>query len=87
MIFLIEYDRARGLVISMKTFQDSERQAAEDERLSLELARNREGLHQEVVVLEASSEDALRHTHRRYFEDLAGLGKSSISSTGTDGKR
>jgi hypothetical protein len=84
MLFLIEYDRSRGTVLSMKTFQDTERALAEDTKLGMELARNKDGVQQEVVLLEASNEDALRRTHRRYFENLAELARSSSSSTGSD---
>ena len=76
MIFLIEYDRKRGQMITFETFDASERQDAEDSRLEMELALNRRGIEREVVLLEASTEEALRRTHRRYFEDLAGLVKS-----------
>jgi hypothetical protein len=34
------------------------------------LELNRKGIDHEVVLLDAASEDALRMTHRRYFEDL-----------------
>ena len=84
MLFLIEYDRSRGSVVSMRTFEDSERAFAEDTKLGLELARNKDGIQQEVVLLEASSEDALRRTHRRYFENLVELVRSSSSSTSSD---
>ena len=73
MIFLIEYDRSQGRLITFKTFKDSARQEAEDARLQLELELNRGGIEHEVVLLEAASEEALRRTHRRYFEDLAEL--------------
>ena len=81
MLFLIQYDRARGRVTSMRTFDDSQRQVAEDTRLHLELLNNKQGIKQEVVLLEASTEEGLRQTHRRYFEDLAALTKTSVSST------
>ena len=84
MLFLIEYDRSRGSVVCMSTFEDSERALAEDTKLGLELARNKEGIQKEVVLLEASSEDALRRTHRRYFENLVELARSSSSSTSSD---
>ena len=84
MLFLIEYDRSRGSVVCMSTFEDSERALAEDTKLGLELARNKDGIQQEVVLLEASSEDALRRTHRRYFENLVELVRSSSSSTSSD---
>lgn len=76
MLFLIEYDRQRGRLVSFGHFDDSQRQIAEDARLELELALNRSGIDHEVVLLEASTEAALRESHRRYFEDLAGIAAS-----------
>jgi len=73
MLFLIEYDRARGSVVTFKSFEGSTRQFAEDTRFDLELNLNRRGINHEVVLLEAPTEEALRKTHRRYFENLAGL--------------
>jgi hypothetical protein len=73
MLFLIEYDRSRGQIITFETFRDSERRKAEDSRLEMELALNHLGIEREVVILEADTEEALRRTHRRYFEDLAEL--------------
>lgn len=70
MIFLIEYDRSQGHIVTFRAFDDSARQEAEDSRLQLELDLNRRGTEREVVLLEAASEEALRRTHRRYFEDL-----------------
>lgn len=73
MIFLIEYDRSQGRVVTFKAFEDLERSEAEDSRLELELNLNRLRIEREVVLLEAASEEALRRTHRRYFENLAEL--------------
>jgi hypothetical protein len=73
MIFLIEYDRNRGAIVTFQPFDDSERQKAEDARLDMELKLNQLGTEHEVVILEAATEEALRRTHRRYFENLAGL--------------
>lgn len=73
MIFLIEYNRNRGKIVTFKTFNDSERQNAEDARLELELQLNRVGTEHEIVTLETASEEALRRTHRRYFENLSEL--------------
>jgi hypothetical protein len=73
MIFLVEYDRSRSQIVSLITFDDSEWQLAKDSRLEMELGLNRQGVEREVVLLEATSEEALRRTHRRYFEDLAEL--------------
>jgi len=57
----------------MTSFDNSEREAAEEMRLKLELDLNAKGIDNEVVLLEATSEEALRKTHRRYFEDLSEL--------------
>ena len=76
MIFLIEYDRSRGRIITFKAFDESERQKAEESRLEMELRLNRLSVEREVVIMEAESEEALRRTHRRYFEDLAELVKA-----------
>lgn len=73
MIFLIEYDRSLGKLVTFKEFTGERRNDAEDERLRLELDLSRRGVAHEVVLLEATSEDVLRRTHRRYFETLAEL--------------
>ena len=73
MIFLIEYDRGRGRLVTIKSFKDSDRDMAEEARLILELQLNQNDIDNEVVLLEAATEEALRKTHRRYFEDLAEL--------------
>jgi hypothetical protein len=70
MIFLIEYNRSKGSIITFRNFDDSHRREAEDSRLGIELDLNRKGIDHEVVLLDAANEDALRRTHRRYFEDL-----------------
>lgn len=57
----------------MTTFSASARTEAQDCRLELELSLNRQGIQHEVVILEAATEDDLKKTHRRYFEDLEGL--------------
>jgi hypothetical protein len=73
MIFLIEYDRSRGEIVTFNAFSDSERRVAEDARLEMEIGLNRDEVDREVVILEAESEEALRRTHRRYFESLSEL--------------
>ena len=73
MIFLIQYDRPKGRIVTIKTFENSERLDAENSRLETELDLNRRGITHEVVLLEAASKDALRRTHQRYFEDLKDL--------------
>jgi hypothetical protein len=57
----------------MISFEDSDRRTAEEARLDLELELNLKGIENEVVVLDAASEGAVRRTHRRYFEDLTEL--------------
>jgi hypothetical protein len=73
MLFLIEYDRPSGTLVQFRKFDESERQLAHDTRLELELTLNRQGIQHEVVILDAPSEEALRHTHGRYFKDIAEL--------------
>jgi hypothetical protein len=69
-IFLIEYNRNEGDIVTLQSFDDSQRKQAEKSRIEMELTLNRKGVDHEVVLLEAGNEDALRKTHRRYFEDL-----------------
>jgi hypothetical protein len=76
MIFLIEYNRSEGSIVTFRDFDDSQRREAEDSRLGIELDLNRKGLDHEVVLLEAASKDALHRTHQRYFADLEQLLKS-----------
>ena len=70
MIFLIEYDRSRGALVQLSGFQPDEAAAANSSRLKLELERMRSKIGHEIVILEAESEDHLRKTHRRYFEQI-----------------
>ena len=76
MIFLIEYNRSEGQIVTSREFDDSQRREAEDSRLEIELDLNRKGIDHEVVLLEAASKNALYRTHRRYFEDLTQILKS-----------
>jgi len=80
MIFLIEYHRPEGQIVTFKRFKDSERLEAEKSRLDLELDLNRRGVDHEVVLLEAASEAALRRTHRRYFENAREIVTSATGS-------
>jgi hypothetical protein len=81
MLFLIEYDRNRGRIVTIRSFNDSNGQSAEESRLQLELELNLKGTDNEVVLLEAATEEALRRTHRRYFEDLTELNTAPGSLT------
>jgi hypothetical protein len=76
MLFLIEYHRSEGRIVTFKTFADSERSEAQQSRLEVELDLNQKKIDHEVVLLEAEDEGALRKTHRRYFEDLTEIAKS-----------
>jgi hypothetical protein len=69
-IFLIDYDRTRGELSSIETFEDSERAVAENQRMEREITLHNKGLKREIVLLQAASEDALRETHGRYFADF-----------------
>lgn len=80
MIFLIEYDRSSGTIKEMRKFDDSSRKLADETRLELELKLNREGVEHEVVLLEASSEEALRRTHSRYFESVAEIAREKLTA-------
>ena len=73
MLFLIEYARNAGKIVSFKEYEDPERETARSDRLALELRLRRRREEHEVVLLEAASEQALRRTHARYFEDLSDL--------------
>src|SRR5260370_27040618 len=82
MIFLIEYNRGEGRLVRIERFNDSDREIAQESCLNLELALNSRGIENEVVLLEAASEEAVRRTHRRYFEDLSELTKALASASG-----
>ncbi len=73
MIFLIEYNRSKGIIVTVRDFDDSQRREAEDARIEIELDVNRKGVGHEVVLLEAASKDALHLTHQRYFAGLTEL--------------
>jgi hypothetical protein len=75
MLFLIEYDRRRGDLVSFQKFDEADRRTAEEARLELELRLNRLEVAHEVVLLEAATESDLRQTHRRYFETLTELSR------------
>lgn len=77
MLFLIQYDRKAGRIVTIQRFDDDQQSQADRVRLELELDLVRRRQKDEVVLLEAASEEALRKTHRRYFEDLATLANAS----------
>ena len=75
MIFLIDYDKKRGLIRSFRSFADEDRACAERIRLEMEIA-DRAG--SEVVILEAADEETLRKTHARYFKSAAELLRAGL---------
>lgn len=70
MFFLIEYNRRRGKVATMRRFPDAEWSRAADALFALEKSVMRQGIDHEVVLLQAASEETLRRTHMRYFCSL-----------------
>lgn len=70
MIFLVEYNRSEGELVSFQEFPDSSRFLAEEALLKLEIDLNRSNVEHEVVLLEAPNKTALLKTHRRYFDTL-----------------
>jgi hypothetical protein len=75
MYFLVQYDRSRGALLSLRSFDSDQRTRAHEERLRTELGHHRHHSDVEVVLLEADDETALRITHKRYFESLESLAK------------
>jgi hypothetical protein len=84
MIFLIEYNRSEGQIVTLRNFDESQRRDAEDSRLGMELDLNRKGIDHEVVLLDAATEDALRRTHQRYFANLTQLLQSAGGRSAED---
>ena len=77
MVFLIEYDRKRGEIVTIQPFADTQKLEADSMRLARELELNRSGIEHEIVILDAENEEALRRTHRRYFESLEDFARAS----------
>lgn len=83
MIFLIEYERRTRRTLRFKTFDETERRKAQDERLQIELDLNSRGLllKREVLLLDSLNEQTLRRTHERYFEHLPEDRKFPVTSS------
>ena len=81
MLFLIEYKRSEGRIVTLKTFDDTDRSKAEQTRFEIELELNQKKIDHEVVLLDAADERALRRTHRRYFETAAQIANSLNGSS------
>jgi hypothetical protein len=73
MLFLIHYDRRAGHIVRLERFTNDQRELAAKTRLNLELELQGRRQNHEVVLLDAASEEALRKTHGRYFENVEGL--------------
>ncbi|HEY4082972.1 MAG TPA: hypothetical protein VGM81_19995 [Burkholderiaceae bacterium] len=73
MIFLVQYDRRAGRLVRFERYADADRSMAERGRLALELSLIGNPKENEVVLFESESEEALRHTHGRYFESISEL--------------
>lgn len=71
--FLLIYDRRIQQVVSLTRFSSAQRAEAEDARLREERKRLDERLDREIVLFQADSEAALRHTHGSYFLSLQEL--------------
>ena len=79
MLFLVEYNRKKGVLKTFKKFDDSEAFQAKKERLALELDLNQKNIIHEVVLFRANSEAEFRHTHSRYFDSLKIIANKMIS--------
>jgi hypothetical protein len=77
MWFLLNYDRQQGLIVTLTTFSDLQREQADEARLNLEVELSNENVEREIVLLEAEDEAALRKTHRRYFAKWDALARSA----------
>lgn len=77
MIFLVEYERARGRLVKLTEFLDSDLAKAEASRLALEIDLSRQRIDREVVLLQAKNRDALRRTHQRYFDTASDIVRST----------
>jgi hypothetical protein len=78
-IFLIEYDRSEGRIVTFRDFEDVRRHDAEEMRLALELDLNRKCIDHEVVLLEAADKASLLRTHQRYFAGLVQILENGTS--------
>jgi hypothetical protein len=77
MLFLIEYDRERGKIVSLRDFLDESSEVATNARLELEIRLASSGVRREVVILEAADLESLKLTHNRYFASLSELAVGS----------
>ena len=69
MLFLVHYDRKQNKMVSLKEYQEEERQLAYQDRLAMEKIHARLDGSQEIVLLEAKNKEQLRKTHPKYVPD------------------
>ncbi|MFX1679316.1 hypothetical protein PV762_08785 [Mitsuaria sp. CC2] len=77
MIFLVHYDRRAQRLERFVGYSDDALLQAQDDRLKLELSLLRSDRENEIVLLSAPSEEAVRNTHGRYFYKFADLAARS----------
>lgn len=73
MIFLLHYDRSEGKLLSISQFDERDRALASTAKLELEISLIGSVVSNEVVLLEADSQEHLRRTHARYFDTIEQL--------------
>lgn len=77
-LFLLIYDRKRGVLVETREYPGEQRKAALRARFEAEDAhRGDEDL--EVVLLGAASLADVQRTHSRYFKSLAEISRSTQS--------
>jgi hypothetical protein len=77
--FLMVYDRAVGKLIELRSYEEEQIDQALVERFNRELDE-RQRPNVEVVLLSASSLEAVKRTHARYFKTAGELAASAHSS-------
>jgi hypothetical protein len=77
-IFLLIYDRDARNLVHLEEFSQANRAKATRARRNAEIAAIREGRKQEIVILEAESLDALKHTHGSYFYSVQELAQKLL---------
>lgn len=75
--FLIVYDRSSGDLVKLQEYAPEDRARALADRFAIE-AQERHNPSVEVVVLSASSREALERTHSRYFHTPAELAEAGL---------
>jgi hypothetical protein len=87
MLFLIEYSRSQGKLISLKSFPDTEWNAVMDERLELELDLfHRKVQDHDALVFQSDSLETLKVTHGNYFKTLEELFDELVNEITSRGK-